>query len=597
MPQSRIAKFLFVSALAAAFLIFAARWFLASASEFSRYDDEGFVMLMLRDYLSGKILYSGFYAQYGPFAYQALAAIHGILGLVPANDSARISSLVVYAATFSVWAGIAMHLLRSPAVVILFLLGLTQHLMTATVEPGHPQDLGALLVALCTAALLVQRTAGSHLVKLAAAVLGGMVIAALLLTKLNVGVLLIAALLFQAPLARYGWRVWRWGILLLPVVLMQQRLGDEWVRNFCLIETGGLLLFLAATSDRADNSAPPVLPWISGLLAALAIILGIEVVRGATIRALADGIVFQHLDFPSLATKLGFFPLETLYAAAISVAVFVCLRLSRNQAWCKPAADACRVIAAATGLAHAIGFGVDYLLAFGLTFVWLLLAPARIDRGWLTFLGALALILPLQAYPVAGTQVYLGAVPLTFLCALTFDEVVTDSKSSLIAAALVLVAGLGLLYELGALRTLAGRYHELTPLALPGASSVRLRPAEVEEYQRLTQRMKPFDTFVSQPGLLSLHFWTERPPPTTWNAGAWMRLIVPERQREIVAALQRAERPGAAVNARRAAFWTEQRQDLSSPLAAFLESSCTTVETIGEWQVRDCAAQRPGERR
>ena len=188
--------------------------------------------------------------------------------------------------------------------------------------------------------------------------------------------------------------------------------------------------------------------------------------------------------------------------------------------------------------------------------------------------------MPLQAYPVAGTQVYLSAVPLTFLFAVTFDEVVADSKSSLIAAALVLVAGLGLLYELGALRTLAGRYHELTPLALPGASSVRLRPAEVVEYQRLTQRMKQFDTFVSQPGLLSLHFWTERPPPTTWNAGAWMRLIVPERQREIVAALQRAERPGAAVNARRAAFWTEQRQDLS-------------VRALGQLEL---AAERPGLR-
>jgi hypothetical protein len=411
----------------------------------------------------------------------------------------------------------------------------------------------------------------------------------LLLTKLNVGVLLLAALLLQAPLARYGWRVWRFGILLLPFVLMQQRLGDEWVRNFCVIETIGLWLFLAATSDSVDTTAPSVLPWLGGLLASLAIILGIEVVRGATLRTLADGIIFQHLDFPSQATQLGFFPLETLYAVAISVVLFLFLRLSRQQVWYKPATDGSKVIAAATGLAYAIGFGVDYLLAFGLTFVWLLISPTRIERGWLTFVGALALILPLQAYPVAGTQVYLGAVPLTFLCALTFDDVVADSRSALVHAALVLVAALGLLYELGALKTLASRYNQLTPLALPGASYLRLRAPEVEEYQRLTQRMKQFDSFVSQPGLLSLYFWTERPPPTNWNAGAWMRLIVPERQHEIVSALQQAERPGAAVNPRRAAFWTEQRQDLSSPLAGFLERSCSTIETIGEWQVRDCA--------
>jgi hypothetical protein len=151
---------------------------------------------------------------------------------------------------------------------------------------------------------------------------------------------------------------------------------------------------------------------------------------------------------------------------------------------------------------------------------------------------------------------------------------------------------LGLVYELGALRTLARRYEDLQPLALPGASFVRLRAPEVEEYQHLTQRMQQFDVFVSQPGLLSLYFWTERSPPTNWNAGAWMRLIVPERQQEIVAALEQAERPGAAVNPRRAAFWTEQRQDLSSPLARFLETSCSTIETIGEWQVRDCTLEQ-----
>ncbi|MEO8601835.1 MAG: hypothetical protein ABI629_04595 [bacterium] len=581
---------LFIVALSAAFLVFAARWFLASASEFSLWDDEGFVVLMLRDYLSGNVIYSGFYAQYGPFAFQALALLHRLLGLAPSNDSVRISSLLVYAATFSVWTGIAVSLLRSRAIVILFALGLSQHLMAGTIEPGHPQDVGALLVGLCAAAALLQRTASAPRLKRWAAIAGGAALGGLLLTKLNVGVFVAAALLFQAPLDRYGWRFWRFGILLLPFLLMQHRLHDEWVGLFCLFESVGLLLFLGATLDSSEPAEGIAAPWLGGLIAAMTIILGIEMVHGATPRTLADGIIFQHLHFPSQATQEGFFPVDALYVAALSVVVFLLLRLSRRQTWSRPAVEACKIIVAATGLAYAIGLGADYVLAYGLTWVWLLITPKRVDRTWMTFVGALALLLPLQAYPVAGTQAYLGSVPLTLLCALTFDDLVADSTSSVIHAAMIVLAAFGLLYECRALNTLSARYAAQTPLALPGASLLRLPAAEVDEYRRLTERMQQFDAFVSEPGLLSLYAWTDRSPPTHWNAGAWMRLIVPERQEEIVAALQRAAHPGAAVHPRRAAFWTEWREDFSSPLAGYLEQSCSTIETIGPWQVRDCSS-------
>lgn len=588
-PHRTTLPFLF--AIAAALIAFSARWFLASASEFSRYDDEGFVMLMLRHYLSGDVLYSGFYAQYGPFAYQALATIHGLLGMVPSNDSARISSLIVYTATFSVWAGIAALALRSPAVVVLFLLALGQQLMTTTVEPGHPQDFGALLVAVCAAATLVLRTASSVRVQRTAAIVAGMVVGALLLTKLNVGVFVVIALLFLAPFERYGWRVARFGLVLLPLVLMQQRLDHDWVKNFCLIETIGLLLFLVATRDKVDATERAVVPWTGAVIASLAIILAIEVVRGATAYALADGIVFQHLNFPSQAIQPGYVPPETLYTAVLSGIAFILFHLIRRQVWSARVLEGCKLVVAALGLAYAIGFGVDYLLAFGLTFVWLLMSP-HIDRGWMVFMAALTLLLPLQAYPVAGSQFYLGAVPLTFLCALAFDDVVSDSGSALIQWALILLAATGLVYQFGALKKTATDYTELKPLALPGASLVRLPADEAAEYQGLARRMKQFDSFVSQPGLLSLYFWTETDPPTKWNAGAWVRLIGPERQNEIVSALQRAEHPGAAVHPYRATFWTEQREERSSPLAGYLDSACTITETIGEWQVRNCAGAR-----
>lgn len=586
-------------ALATALLAFAARWFLASASELSAYDDEGFVIVMLRSYLAGGVLYSGFYAQYGPFAYQALAALHRVLGLAPTNDSVRLTSLALYAATFVVWTGIAARLLRNPWLIVVFALGLGQHLMAGTVEPGHPQDLAALLVAICAAAALVQPTAATPRRRVGAAICGGAALAALSLTKLNVGVFVAAALLYAAC-DRGPWRAVRIALPIAPALLMLARLQDEWVRTFCTIETIGLVLLVGATRDDAPprragagGAVPPALAWLGGAMAALTVLVGIELARGATAAALADGIIFQHRDFASRATQPAFMPTGALIAAAASAVVFVLLHLGRRQPWHPPARDACRLTAATGGLVYAIGFGADYLLAFLPAFTWLLASLPRADRRSMAFLGALALLLPLQAYPIAGAQGYLGTVPLTLLCALTFDDLVTEHGSGLIRAAVALLAGIGLVYQLGAADTLAIRYGHLTPLALPGASLVRLPAAEVEQYHRLAAHMKRFDAFVSEPGLLSLYGWTDRSPPTPWNAGAWTALIGTERQEQIVAALRRAERPGAAVNPLRAGFWTGGQTDTSSPLARYLDQACATTDTVGAWQVRRCAGRTP----
>jgi hypothetical protein len=583
-------------ALVIALLVFATRWLLASASEFSIYDDEGFVIVMLRSYLAGRVLYSGFYAQYGPFAYQALAALHHVLGLAPSNDSVRLTSLIIYSATFIVWTGIAVRLMRTPWVIVVFALGLSQHLMAGTVEPGHPQDLAALLVAVCAAAALRQHTAATRRGARAAAACGGAAVAALALTKLNVGVFVAAAVAYAAA-AGGRWRRARLALPVLPVLLMSGRLGDAWVLAFCTIETIGLLLLVYGAGDvgpdgrrEADGpAAPATAAWVGGGLAATAALVGIEVAHGATAWGLADGIIFQHLGFAARATQPAFMPPGALAAAALSAAAFALLHRNRQRGWHAPVRDACRLVAAAAGLVYAIGFGADYLLAFIPPFVWLLAAPPPpIDRRAMAFLAALALLLPLQGYPIAGTQAYLGTIPLTLLCALTFDDVVTAHGTPTIRAAVALLALLGLGYELNAARQLILHYDELTPLALPGAALVRLPPVKVEEYRQLTEYMKAFDAFVSEPGLLSLYGWTGRVPPTPWNAGAWMALLRTDQQEQIVAALRHAGHPGAAVNPRRTAFWTGGQTALASPLARYLDQSCATTETIGTWQVRRC---------
>jgi len=91
---------------------------------------------------------------------------------------------------------------------------------------------------------------------------------------------------------------------------------------------------------------------------------------------------------------------------------------------------------------------------------------------------------------VAGKQIYLGAIPLTFLCALAFDDIVAEFQTSIVPGVLALLAALGLAYQPGALKKVADQYADLTPMALPGASYLRLNRDEVDEYRALTREMK-----------------------------------------------------------------------------------------------------------
>jgi len=63
-------------------------------------------------------------------------------------------------------------------------------------------------------------------------------------------------------------------------------------------------------------------------------------------------------------------------------------------------------------------------------------------------------------------------------------------------------------------------YRTLRPLALPGASLVRLDLAEAEDLRAVCVELKRnSDVFFSLPGWNSLRVWTETDPPSSANAG------------------------------------------------------------------------------
>src|SRR5205809_507128 len=115
-------------------------------------------------------------------------------------------------------------------------------LSTAAREPGHPQELAALLIGVvCLLATFVapgQRSLACGLLGAAAG--------ASLLVKINVGVFLAAgmgvALVLLGPTGGW-WRLVRRGsivVIALPFALLRRGVGQLWGAGVCAVTTGGI---------------------------------------------------------------------------------------------------------------------------------------------------------------------------------------------------------------------------------------------------------------------------------------------------------------------------------------------------------------------
>ncbi|HLY39018.1 MAG TPA: hypothetical protein VKU61_13330, partial [Candidatus Binatia bacterium] len=70
--------------------------FYAMFSGFAPCDDEGFLLISLREYARGGILYDEVFSQYGPAYHQLLAGVFRILGLEFTHLAGRGFTLVVW---------------------------------------------------------------------------------------------------------------------------------------------------------------------------------------------------------------------------------------------------------------------------------------------------------------------------------------------------------------------------------------------------------------------------------------------------------------------------------------------------------------------
>ncbi|MDI1335426.1 MAG: hypothetical protein PSU94_04505 [Lacunisphaera sp.] len=571
---------------------------------FMAYDDEGYVLISLANYSAHGGLYAKVYSQYGPFFYVLHDALHRVLGYEFTSTTGRLCTLGCWLLAAGGAAQLVWRQTRDAALAA-FALGLTFfHLWLMVSEPMHP---GGLIVALVTlAAWLGARQIESQSMR-GLAVTAGLVGAALLLTKVNVGVFFLAAagVWFAANLkpAAPARRLTLLGLallVLLPLVLMRAQLGGVWGRNFAeLSAVASLGMLGVAWRDRQPLTAWRDAWWGAGALASLgAVIVAVVCLRGTPLRELLEGVLLGPLRHPGVYHFAPVWLPGAALAGGVSLllAALVGNGLGPRLNWLLIALRLALILIYSLACLECLSFSAyKFTMSFAVPLAWIFalrLAPAGKANhipSATTWLGLLLVLQYLHAFPVAGSQVAWGTfliVPLLALGLHDTQRFIAARGRADLAAILGLVA-LGLAVGVtGRLVSLGwNRYAESRPLQLPGAADLRL-PENFASTLRVisANASAQGDMLFTLPGLNSFHGWTGLPAPTLANTTHWFSLLTKAQQEEISAALDRSEHPVLIVQRGLLNFLAENNFSVESPLKTYLLANFARAFSLEQYE-------------
>lgn len=523
--------------------------------------DEGYLMITVQSFLDGHALYDVVFTQYGPAYYVYEWILHSVLSIPLTHDATRwvcifhwlvaaaLLGIVARATTGSVLAGFFAFM---QAVI---------HLSHLAREPGHPQEIIAILLA---AALLAANRVGEKRWGLA---LLGVFAATLFFIKPNVGVFfgaaLFLALYFHSDRSGRSASIRAWllivGCALLPFLLMRRHVMHEWCRNYSLVAA----IAIVATGLIARGAAIQHLPfrrWLAplmGFAVSAFVFTTIALITGTSFSGLLDGLLLTPLKTPNIAILP--FRVSNLALASPALALLAAGFISMTAA--KPWRDSlvtvlklCFVLVNSFILIGKPHAQVMYVLPW----VWLVALPRNVAAQPLliatfprVFLAVAAAWQSLQGYPVAGTQLAVGSLLLVVAAAICLTDAfralrMPDRISTRVilwrgAATVTLVCLFA--FAWCKLPATWQQYASLPRLDLPGARLVRTDAAMVDRYRALAQYLESnCDTFITCPGVNDFYFWTGKRPPTHLNPTT-LSILTAQQQEQIVAALRRAERP------------------------------------------------------
>ncbi len=580
-------------------------------SAFMFYDDEGYVLLSLRNFAAQGGLYRDVYSQYGPFPF-VFHYVLNLLGLPLTHTAGRLITLGAWSGSAILCAGLVGRVTRSLGVRLAVLAAVFAYLWVMASEPTHP---GGLIVFLTTAVAVL----GHHwLVRdqmRAWAVLVGAVTAALLLTKINIGVFVAFSACAWLLLHHRAPAIRRWAPaalfvcgIVLPLALMRPLLGTDWVQSFALVWACAALAVIRAISLQAgDRGDGRTLGW--GLLGAAivgALVIAVTVGRGSSLADVWGGVVLAPLRQPTT------FSIRYLWAPGIRGIALASLALCliagtfrRGQPGVDTAIAVARLLAAlalAVNLARFPDISADYLVfGFALPCLWLFAWPLAGERSTTSQARAwLILVLLgqcLHVFPVAGSQIAWGSlltIPVAAIGAWDAAAWLARRREDALPASAgrhrAALAG-GLLMAIFSASLgwkffqVGQRYREGEYLGLPGAEMLRLPEGSSAVFRLLTlNAVAHADLLFSEPGMFSFNIWSGVPTPTHANVTHWFSLLPPERQQAIIHQLESHPRACVIVHREHVNFLTQRGLAPTGVLHDYIAREFTPVFTFDDFE-------------
>lgn len=586
-------------------------------STFMLYDDEGYVLFSLKNFAEHGALYRDVYSQYGPLPYVIFQVLHWV-GVPFTHTAGRLITLGLWAAAAGLCCRLVWRATRHLALSLSVLAGTYVYLWIMVSEPNHPGGWIALIVALLAALGYAWLIRGKLI---AWSALVGAAVAALLLTKINVGVFAgLSAVMFlvfhaKAPAwSRIGGALLAVLLVVMPFALMRSLLAEHWVRMYAALFALAALPIALSTRRAATASALKIGlaefgAMLGGAMVVLALTLGTVLARGTSARELLDGMLLAPLQHPTHFSLEFHWPSTALAVAIISAALFAFVFISSRNGSSLPGD---RVVAAArVAVAIALAAAVlqfpytspnNVVFAHAISCLWVLLwplsgePPERVAaRAWIVLL---AMGQWLHPFPVPGSQIAWGTFLMLPLGGLGAWESFTwwhlsrreapvspryrSVRLAGVAALIVIPVLLGMqLLEIGA------RYLGSRSLALPGAETLRLPDNATATYRILSlNAVAHTDMLFSLPGMFSFNLWTGLPAPTHANVTHWFSLLNETQQREIIRALASHPRSGVIVQTGHLEFLKSRGLAARGPLYDYIMANYASAFEIDDFEFR-----------
>jgi hypothetical protein len=582
-----------VSALITLCSIVTAYFRIFSNQNMTFHDDEGTLMMIIKRFLEGHVLYDQMVVFYGPLYYFYEWCAHSLTGVPLSHDSVQFVSLffwvacallvfaLVYRATNSLWLAAVAHFLSFNALVV-------------EIQPAHPQELCAALLVMLG---LVACGASSRIVLMMSL---GALAGAIAATKINLGVFVVVALTLALLAAlRRGWlrsallTAAGAAALALPVALMWGHHADWWAAKYCFVTVISLAAaFLVVSRKKFEFPVGfnDLLFAGSGFAASVALVGWFAVAHGSSVHGMIDSLILQpQKSFGQSWYKEARFPNAALPWCLLGL---ICAGLAATERVTESTLALLKLAFAVGVVCLSLSGSYDAVMSFIPPFIWLVAfrpgttAPDRLGSLARAILALVTVIQILYAYPAAGMQVPFTAVMIIVVAAICFSDSLLflyDRFPRLRAPALsnitmLPVAALIMLYVFSTGSAIRD-YEGAEPLGLPGTEGMRMDHDKASLVRSLTRRIdsSPCTMLASAPGLFSYNFLTGKPAPSALNIGAWMLMSSDADQDKAVVELSHERYPCVLYNQSMIDFWTLGVDVSSRPLIKFMKENFEVV--------------------